>query len=76
VSYGPPSDRSDVGFLGPSIDYSVGEIICPQELSTILYDLSNILSLKPVNSRLVSIGGVQKGGGIVPTRQGPEHKVS
>jgi hypothetical protein len=76
VSYGPPSDRSDVGFLGPSIGYSVGEIICPQELSTVLHDLSNTLSLKPVNVWQVSIGGVQKKGGIVPTRQGLEHKVS
>jgi hypothetical protein len=77
VSYESPSDRSDdVGFLETSIGYCVGEIICPQELSTILYDLSNNLSLKPVNSHQVSIGDDQKGGGIVLTRQGPEHNVS
>jgi hypothetical protein len=44
-------DRFDVGFLGLAIGCSVGEIIFPQELSTILYDLSNTLSLKPVSVR-------------------------
>jgi hypothetical protein len=49
VSYGPLGDRADVGFLGLFIGYSMREIICPQKLSTILYDLSNTLVLKPVN---------------------------
>jgi hypothetical protein len=50
VSYGPLGDRFDVGFLELSIGYSVEEIIYPQELSTILYNLSDFLPQKPVNA--------------------------
>jgi hypothetical protein len=41
----------DVGFLELSVGYSVEEIICPQELSNILYYLSDIFTLKPVNAQ-------------------------
>jgi hypothetical protein len=51
VSYGLLGNTFEVGFLELSIGYFVEEIICPQELSTILYDLSNILVLKPINAR-------------------------
>jgi hypothetical protein len=51
VSYRPLGDRSDVGFLKLSIGYSVEGIISPQELSTFLYDLSDIFALKPVNAQ-------------------------
>jgi hypothetical protein len=70
VSYQSPCDRSDIGFLGPSIGYSVGERICPQELCTILSDLSNNLFLRPVNVQQVSIRGVQRKEGSFPQDRG------
>jgi hypothetical protein len=51
VSYGSLGDRFDVGFLELSIDYFVKEIICFQELSAVFYDLSDIITLKPVHAQ-------------------------